>query len=169
MTLIDIVGYDIVNYKKPSMFLVFPTCIDFKCEKENKEECQNRHLQDMKKVDISAEKVFEIYQSNELVKAIVCGGLEPFDSEDCLIELIHTLQSNDFSDDLVIYTGYTEDETIVDRNILDVYNKKPCFDLIIKYGRYLKQRRDSIYCKDLGITLASDNQYAVKYKKVVTK
>lgn len=165
MILLDIVDYDIVNYKDPAMFLIFSVCKGFKCEKENNEDCPNRGLKDMNKVNISAESVFERYDKQKLTRAIVCGGLEPFDTPQDLVELITTLQNHDFSDTLVIYTGYNKDETEVDTVLYNLYKQKPCFSLIFKYGRYLKKKNRSTYCEELGINLASSNQFAIKFEK----
>lgn len=165
MILLDIIEYDIVNYKDPAMFLIFSTCNGFKCEKENNEDCPNRSLSNMDKVLVSAESVFRRYSSQELTRAIVCGGLEPFDTPEDLIELITTLQNNNFSDTLVIYTGYNKDETEVDSILLTLYKQKPCFDFVIKYGRYLKKQNRSTYSDELGINLASSNQFAIKFEK----
>lgn len=165
MTLLDIVDYDIVNYKDPAMFLIFSICKGFKCEKENNESCPNRSLESMNKVEISAESVFQRYDNNELTRAIVCGGLEPFDTPEDLVELILTLQKHDFSGTLVIYTGYNKDETEVDSILYTLYKQKPCFDFIIKFGRYLKKQNRSTYCDELGINLASSNQFAIKFEK----
>ena len=163
MTLLDIIDYDIVNYKDPSMFLIFSVCNGFKCEKENDNDpCPNRGLEKMKKVEISAESVYKRYEEQKLTRAIVCGGLEPFDTPQDLIELIETLQNHNFSDTFVIYTGYNKDETEIDTVLYNLYKQKPCFNFIIKYGRYLKKQNRSTYCEELGINLASSNQFAIK-------
>lgn len=167
MKLLDIVDYDIVNYKDPSMFLIFSVCKGFKCEKENNESCLNRSLETANKVEISAESVLQRYNNNKLTRAIVCGGLEPFDTPEDIVELILTLQNHNFSGTLVIYTGYNKGETVVDSVLYTLYKQKPCFDLIIKFGRYLKKQNHSTYCEELGINLASSNQFAMKFEKAV--
>ena len=165
MKLIDIVDYDIVNYKEPSMFLIFTACKNFKCEKENNEDCPNGSLKDMKKVEVSAESVFQRYDKQKLTRAIVCGGLDPFDTPEDLIELVKTLQEHGFSDDLVVYTGYNIGESENEDILYSLYKEKPCFDLVVKFGRYLKKLNCSIYCEELGINLASSNQFAIKLEK----
>lgn len=169
MTLLDIVDYDIVNYKDPAMFLIFSVCKGFKCEKENNESCPNRSLESMNKVEISAESVFQRYSNNKLTRAIVCGGLEPFDTPEDLVELISILQNHNFSDSLVIYTGYNRNETEVDSTLYTLYKQKPCFDFIIKFGRYLKEKSQPTYCGELGVDLASSNQFAIKFEEGSTK
>lgn len=165
MKLLDIVDYDIVNYKDPAMFLIFSVCKGFKCEKENNEDCPNRALEGMKKVEVSAESVLQRYNNQSLTRAIVCGGLEPFDTPDSLTELVTVLQKHDFSDTLVIYTGYDEGETETDSVLYNLYMKKPCFDLVVKHGRYIKSLAHLTYDDNLGVSLASRNQSAIKFKK----
>ena len=58
------------------------------------------------------------------------------------------------NDDVVIYTGYYPDEI---KDALDVL--KGFKNIIIKFGRYIPNRQ-SRYDEILGVTLASDNQYA---------
>lgn len=155
MTIKGIIDYDIVNYKKPSLFICFPCC-SFKCGKDI---CQNHAIYNEPNLDVSMGEIINIYDNNPLTKAIVCGGMEPFDSEVDLHCFITEFRHN-HSDDVVIYTGYTEEE---------VGEKFPWATLeeniMIKYGRYLPNQRPH---KDdvLGVKLASDNQYARKYNEV---
>ena len=61
-------------------------------------------------------------------------------------------------DDIIIYTGYKEEEIFpVVENLISKYK-----NIIIKYGRFIPNQ-ESKYDKILGITLASNNQYAVRY------
>lgn len=57
-------------------------------------------------------------------------------------------------DDVVIYTGYYPDEIKDALDVLKGFN-----NIIIKFGRYIPNRQ-SRYDEILGVTLASDNQYA---------
>lgn len=139
------------------MFIIFPKC-SFKCDKEaDCEICQNSHLTKEPIINYSIDKIVERYKTNPITKAIVCGGLEPFDTLDDLINLIsHIRRASD--DDIVIYTGYKEEEIFpVVENLISKYK-----NIIIKYGRYIPNQ-ESKYDKILGITLASNNQYAVRY------
>ena len=146
---------DFVNYKKPSMFIIFPFCSS-KCEKESGVMCcQNSSLAHAKIIDISEEKLILRYLDNPITKAIVCGGLEPMDSFDELCGFIKSLRV-DYKclDDIVIYTGFNKAEIEDKIQILKQYP-----NIIIKYGRFIpnqESHKDDV----LGIELASPNQYA---------
>lgn len=155
MKIIDIIELDVSNYKKASMFIITCKC-SFKCDIENGTNwCQNSHLANSPTIDFSDDEIVYRYINNPMTHAIVFGGLEPIDQLEELVALISKFREKT-EDDIVIYTGYTEDEL---KNILDRFT---CFkNIIIKYGRfrpYNKRHLDSI----LGIELASDNQYAKK-------
>lgn len=139
------------------MFIIFPKC-SFKCDKEaNCEICQNSHLAKEPIINYSVDKIVERYKTNPITKAVVCGGLEPFDTLDDLTNLISTIRRAS-DDDIVIYTGYKEEEIFpVVENLISKYK-----NIIIKYGRYIPNQENK-YDKILGITLASNNQYAVRY------
>lgn len=139
------------------MFIIFPKC-SFKCDKEaNCEICQNSHLAKEPIINYSVDKIVERYKTNPITKAVVCGGLEPFDTLDDLTNLISTIRRAS-DDDIVIYTGYKEEEIFpVVENLISKYK-----NIIIKYGRYIPNQ-ESKYDKILGIILASNNQYAVRY------
>lgn len=156
MKLVNLIQEDFTNYKYPSMFLGFPYCTG-KCNLDNKcIVCQNENLHNAEKIEISIPEIVELYKNNNISKAIVCGGLEPFDSPVDLIHLIESLRKIT-NDDIVIYTGYEEDETqasIIVQNIklLKVHN------IVIKFGRYFKGDEPH-YDEVLGVKLASNNQY----------
>lgn len=155
MILKDIIDYDIVNYKEPSMFLIFPTC-SFKCCIEcGKEICQNIPLLKQPDVEIEVKNVVQRYLDNPLTHAVVCGGLEPFDSWEDLITFIANLRSR-CSDVVVIYTGYRNEEIEDKLEILKNYK-----NIIVKFGRFIPGH-EKHYDDILGVQLASLNQYAVK-------
>lgn len=165
MKIKGLVDYDICNYFKPSMFIIFSKC-SFKCDKENgKPICQNSKLAFEPEIEIEISKLFERYNNNPLTKSFVFGGLEPFDTPADLLSLINYIRSNKCNDDIVIYTGYTENELSIGENIKnDAYrciinNYK---NIIIKYGRFIAGYEPH-YDENLGINLASPNQYSVKY------
>lgn len=156
MKLKGIIDEDFVNYKKPSMFLSFNRC-SFKCDKEcGRTICQNSALALEKDIDISLVEIIERYLNNPITKAIVCGGLEPFDSWDDLQCLILNFRYYT-NDDIVIYTGYYKEE--IDKEKIDWL--KLYSPIIIKYGRFIPN--DEEYFNDvLGVKLASKNQYTEK-------
>lgn len=144
---------DFTNYKKPSMFIGFSKCT-WKCEKEcGMRVCQNSTLAEALGVEISAVNLVNRYINNPITKAIVCGGLEPFDTWKDLKELVVELRAK-CEDDIIIYTGYKEEEIYSAINWL-----KKIPNIIIKFGRFVPNQQ-SHYDSILGINLASDNQYA---------
>lgn len=157
MILKDIVVEDFTNYCKTSMFLIFPYCT-FKCDKENGVTlCQNSSLVKQPNIDISIDNVINCYINNPITSAIVCGGLEPLDSFDELLELIKKLRVEyKCDDDIVIYTGYNKDEILDKINMLKEFN-----NIIIKYGRFIPHQKPHLD-PILKVYLASDNQYTEK-------
>lgn len=156
MIIKDILDEDFVNYKKPSMYIAFPYC-SFKCEKEcGIACCQNSKLALSKNIELSADNIVERYMNNPITKAIVCCGMEPFDSFSDILELLVKLRDRKCCDDFVIYTGYYKQEIQDKVNSLKSYP-----NVIIKFGRYIPNQ-SSIYDPILGVNLASNNQYAEK-------
>lgn len=165
MLLRGLMDEDIVNYHKTSMYLAFPYCT-FKCDKEcGNQICQNSSLVEVPIVEITPENICERYLNNPLTSAIVCGGLEPFDSKFDLLALVDCLRRKySCRDEIIIYTGYTEEE------LKDPQNNEQHFifqslclysNIIIKFGRFIPNTK-SHYDEILGIELASSNQYAKK-------
>jgi organic radical activating enzyme len=156
MVIKQLVDEDFVNYKKPSMFIAFPSC-SWKCEKEcGKKMCQNSTLATSPSIDIDINSLIERYMNNPITQAIVCGGLEPMDSWWGLVKLIHAFRKHT-NDDIVIYTGYYEYEINDDVE----YLRQNYHNIIFKFGRYIPNQQKH-YDEVLGIELASDNQYGVK-------
>ena len=156
MKIKGIIHEDFVNYKKPSMVIEFPYC-DFKCDKEcGQEVCQNSSLVKSPTHDIPVDKIVLSYLKNSITSALVCQGLEPFDSKEDLYQLIKVFRKWT-DDDIVIYTGYTEEELFFDIEFL----KRVYKNIIIKFGRFIPNR-PSYYDETLGVFLASSNQYAKK-------
>ena len=93
--------------------------------------------------------------SNPITKAVVCGGLEPFDSWEDLQCFIMNFRYH-CPDDIVIYTGYKEEEIQDKLEWLKLYEP-----IIVKFGRYAPNQQPH-YDEVLGVKLASDNQYAKK-------
>ena len=155
MKIKGLVEEDFTNYKKTSMFIVFPVC-DFKCDREsNNQVCQNSSLNKLPSIEVSIGSVVSHYINNPISHAIVCGGLEPFNSWSDLIQLVTQFREKT-QDDIVIYTGYYENE-ISDK--LEILKQFP--NIIIKFGRFIPGHQKH-FDKTLGIYLASNNQYAEK-------
>lgn len=158
MKIKGLIDEDFCNYKKPSMYIAFPNC-SFKCDKEcGRAVCQNSALTKEKNIDIDIKKIVDRYINNSITKAIVCAGLEPFDSWEDLQCLISEIRHKT-NDDIVIYTGYYENE------ILDKIKKIIIYpNIIIKFGRFIPNDEE-YFNDDLGVKLASKNQYTVRYYK----
>ena len=146
---------DFLQYQKPSMFIICPYC-SFKCDKENGTQlCQNWSLSKAKEIEIDDEVLIQRYLSNDITKAIVFGGLEPLDSFDDLLNFIDLFRKQS-GDDIVIYTGYRNDEVEDKISLLSQYK-----NIIIKFGRYIPNQK-AHFDPVLGVDLASNNQYRVK-------
>lgn len=157
MKLKGIIDTDTVNYKKISMVIEFPNC-SFKCDKEcGMQVCQNSKLAFAPTIDITYEDIVERYLTNLITNAIVMQGLEPFDSTEDVYELVKAFRDKT-NDDIVIYTGYTEEEC--DWHI-GYFRGFPLKNIIIKFGRFIPNQ-ESHYDEVLGVNLASSNQYARK-------
>lgn len=154
MIIKGITDEDFVNYKKPAMFIATSKC-SFKCEKECGVVgmCQNHPLAAASEMELSDEKIIKRFLSNDISKAVVFGGLEPFDQFEELFLLIKGFREKT-NDDVVIYTGYNENE--IKRQVEELRQFK---NIIIKFGRYIPNQPPH-YDELLGIELASNNQYA---------
>lgn len=153
MKLKGINDYDICNYKKPAMFLIFPYC-SFKCDKEcGVNVCQNSALAREPIIEIRVADIIHRYLDNPLTHAVVCGGLEPFDSAQDLTLFITYFRMHS-KDPIIIYTGYKEEELTEQIKFLQNFD-----NIIVKFGRFIPNS-PHIYDAILGVELASDNQYA---------
>lgn len=158
MLIKGLIAEDFLQYKKPSMVVLFPTC-SFKCDKEcGSQVCQNSELALAPSIDVTASKIVEQYTKNPITQAICFGGLEPFDSFDEMFNLVKEIRSIT-DDDIVIYTGYYNKE------IGPMVKKLSDFpNIIVKFGRF-KPNKPARFDKVLGITLASENQKARRLSK----
>ena len=152
-----IVDEDFVNYKTPSMFLGTLSC-NGKCCIEGGfplSVCQNDGWRGCAPIDIRDEVIIKRYLQNPLTHSIVLGGLEPIEQYDEVLALIKMLREDfDCHDDVVIYTGYYPEEISIILSMIQKYD-----NIVVKFGRYtpnIKSRFDEV----LGVTLASENQYA---------
>lgn len=159
MKLKGIIDCDFTNYKEPVLTLEFPTC-DFKCDKLNGcQVCQNGHLAQEPDIEITREKIWQLYKQNPLTKGFCCQGLEPFDSYHQLYRFIKFIRIKcQCNDVIIIYTGYEPSEKW-GQFVKSMIKKFP--NIIIKWGRYVSNGKP-YYNKILGVTLASANQYAEK-------
>lgn len=156
MKIKGLIDEDFTNYKQPVMFVSTYTCT-FKCDKEcGQAVCQNLPLVSQPIIEISNDILIHRYLGNPISEAIVIGGLEPFDDFEDLYKFIDQFRSCSY-DDIVIYTGYYENEIqpMIDRLKLNFEN------IIIKFGRYIPNQK-SHYDEILGVMLASDNQRGIK-------
>ena len=124
MKLKGLIDYDLCNFKIPSMFLIFPTC-SFKCDREcGQPVCQNSALAHEPTIEIDIINIIYRYIHNPLTHAVVCGGLEPFDTWHDLYVFCSVFR-NFSKDPIVIYTGYKEEEISEYIEILSKLNNIP--------------------------------------------
>lgn len=138
------------------MVIGFPYC-SWKCGKRL---CQNSSLAKSPNIEIDVNILVKRYINNPITHAIICAGLEPFDSPLALPELVKEFRKYT-NDDIVIYTGYRKDELVNGFDSLkEAYNKiQQCKNIIIKFGRFVPNEEPH-YDAVLGVKLASSNQYA---------
>lgn len=154
-----ILDEDFTNYYKPAMFIGTISCMGKCCIEAGLplSTCHNDGWREAPVIEYSDRILCERYLSNPITKAIVFGGLEPFEQTEELLTLIKTLRNNyRCGDDIVIYTGYEEEELIDEIDVLSQFH-----NIIIKFGRYIPNKA-SAQDPVLGVTLASFNQYARK-------
>lgn len=143
------------DYKYPAMLIGANGC-DWKCERDCGEKlCQNSSLATSPTIEVAPYRLFELYQSSTVTRAIVFGGLEPMLQIEEVLEVIDYFRQRT-DDPIIIYTGYTSDEIGPKLNELRRYK-----NIIVKFGRFIPNQephRDDV----LGVMLASNNQYAEK-------
>lgn len=148
---------DFVNYYKPAMFIGVCFC-DWKCCIERGLDvtiCQNEPWIKEPIIERNDKEIVDFFISNPFVSAVVIGGLEPMLQFEEVYALIQEFRKQTDAD-IVIYTGYKEDE--ISDKIFKLCNFK---NIIVKYGRYIPGQQPHLD-KVLGVKLASNNQYAVK-------
>ena len=98
---------------------------------------------------------------DDISEAICFQGLEPLDSyQDCLkiIKALRNSENPKKDDDIVIYTGYTEDE-VREKGFLDELRQYG--NIVLKVGRFIpnqEQHFDDV----LGVKLFGENQYGLR-------
>lgn len=157
MRIKSIVYEDFVNYKLPSMFIGSVSCSGKCCTEASipLSVCQNDEWRAAESTFVDDGDLCKRYLGNDITKAIVIGGLEPFEQFSELCALLATLR-NEFkcNDDVVIYTGYYPEEVESEIEFLAFFG-----NIIVKFGRYIPNRPHR-YDEVLGVELVSDNQYA---------
>ena len=157
MRLKNVTDEDFVQYRKPCMFISVCFC-DWKCCTEIGADiclCQNSPAYGNKIVNKHNDALVKRYLKNPITKSIVFGGFEPMLQFDELVELIGCFRKQT-DDDIVIYTGYREDELLDKIGVLAKFK-----NIIVKFGRY-KPNQKSHLDDVLGVELANDEQHAVK-------
>lgn len=152
-----IVDEDFTNYKKPVMFIGTISCNGKCCTEAGipLSVCQNDGWRSCAPIEIDEKVIIERYENNPITSAIVFGGLEPFEQFDEMEHFICELRvSYNILDDVVIYTGYYPEEIEDQLKCLELFP-----NIVVKFGRYIPNK-PSRYDDVLGVTLASDNQYA---------
>jgi len=157
MKLKKIIDEDFINYKKPSMTLFTAYCSFKCCFGCKKIFCQNLPIIKDKTIDVPNDEIVKRYINNNLTEAIVFSGLEPFDQFGELFELIKAFRHST-DDDIVIYTGYEEDEIEIFLTILKEYKFK---NIIIKFGRFNPDYNEVHKDEVLGVNLIG-HQYGKK-------
>lgn len=160
MLLIDVKTDNITDYKKTSMYLVFPYCSG-KCGPE----CQNKHLRNISQyIQVRPSDIVDLYATLKTHEAIVMGGLEPLDSIDDVIDIIKEFNNISKPCDIVIYTGYTEEEykSKFELDIIDAV-KSQKNKVIVKIGRYDSSKKPGWFSNELGVELATSNQIVKVY------
>lgn len=154
-----IIFEDFIQYRFPTMFITNTTC-NLKCEKEcGIQCCSNNKLFKEKNFCSTFDTIINKYMSNPITKSLTFGGLEQFDEPEQLLLLIKSLRKFT-QDDIIIYTGYYPNEI---NNYVKLLSEN-FNNIIIKFGRYIPNQ-ETHYDEVLGVKLASDNQYAIKYNE----
>jgi hypothetical protein len=155
MKIIGIRNEDFTNYKDPSLFICTASC-DFKCDREcGRPVCQNSDLIGEARTEVDDDVIITHYLENPITKAIIFGGLEPFDQYDELFQFINKLRLEyECLDPVVIYTGYIYREIEGEVRMLSVFP-----NIIVKFGRF-RPGQEPHFDSVLGVNLASDNQFA---------
>ena len=144
-------------YKNPVLLIASPSCT-FKCCKEagiDVKVCQNAPWALKPTYEIDNNMLIQLYENSRIMKGVVFAGLEPLDSFEETLGFIKEFREKT-QDDVILYTGYKEEEV---QNKISQLSQFP--NIIVKFGRYIPNA-PSRYDPVLGVTLASDNQYAKK-------
>lgn len=139
------------------MLIATHSC-DYKCLIEKNlplDICQNSHLSMCETKSEEIKILIKRFNDNLLSDCIIFAGLEPMLQFEEIMNFIKEFRKTN-SEDVIIYTGYYENEISNKLNILSKYE-----NIIIKFGRYdnsLSSNFDNV----LKVELISKNQYAKK-------
>lgn len=154
-----IVDEDFVNYCKPAMFIGTISC-GGKCCTEGDfplSVCQNDEWRACPILSVPDETIYDRYRVNPITRAILFGGLEPFEQFEEIFNFISLIRTLHFcSDDVVIYTGYYPEEISKEIEALKIFQ-----NIIVKFGRFIPNRPHK-FEPILGVELASNNQFAMR-------
>jgi len=139
-----------IDYKKVGLYVSGTKC-NLNCKM-----CFNDKLKHSPTIKINSLSFVENYIiNNKIIESVIFSGLNWFDTFEDLIRLIQCIRL--YSNiDIVIYTGYKENELLVEIEYLKKYN-----NIIVKFGEYIPND-NSIFDETLGVSLSSSNQYAKK-------
>lgn len=168
MKLLGVKADNITDYKKTALLIAFPHCT-LKCG----EECQNKHLMNMKDyISATPQDITTFYSGLITHKAIVMAGLEPLDSFPDVLDLVRNIMLLRKEADIVIYTGYTLEEykAQFEAELIKAYKNSDApltyrgnKQLIVKVGRYDSSKRHDWCPRALGVNLATTNQCVLVY------
>jgi len=145
------------DYKECSMLLIADNCIN-KCEG-----CHNQHLLQLESKIFPDEEIIKRFVENPLSKAIIFGGLEPMDQAEEVEKFIFTAINMGIACPIIIYTSYNPLSYVFRcSNVMEAI-KQYLGKVIIKHGPYKKDLKP-VFNEDLGVTLASSNQYTIVYE-----
>ncbi len=152
MIIKNIYDCDFINYGGHCCLTIAMPYCDFKCGKTL---CQNSPLALSPNIEFSNNAIIDIFSKSSLMDAICFQGLEPLDSWEELKSFIVDFRRH-FAADIVIYTGYNEDE--IEDKIKWLQQQE---NIVLKVGRYIPNQ-ETHYDAVLKVELASDNQYAIR-------
>lgn len=158
-----IIDEDFTNYKKPSMLIGTVSCGGKCCIEAGipLSVCQNDGWRSRAPIVADDDELCQRYLRNPITEAIVFGGLEPFEQFDEVLAFLDRLRNiHRCMDDVIIYTGYYPAEISQQLEQLAEYD-----NIVVKFGRYVPGQQPH-FDAELGVMLASDNQYAIRLSKL---
>lgn len=150
------------DYRLPSLYIGCVSC-NGKCAAEGRfsiDMCINDVWRKTPNVRVDDDVIIRRYLRNPITSAVVFGLLEPMEQFDEVYAFVEKLRINyQCDDDVVIYTGYTEKEC---QEAGWIEKLSGFHNIVIKFGRFIPNHA-AHFDEVLGVKLASDNQYAIKY------